>query len=94
MSDVAKKPKTEQTTEAKVEKVHSFGPREREEKWPLNKLMRYAKRHQTEDAWMAYSPSSYKSAKAKGLLDQCTAHMTKKLALVKPKAKRKAAKEA
>jgi hypothetical protein len=70
--DVAKAPK-----ESKNEVVKAQESRQEKSEWTLEKCMKYARRYPTEIVWASASPSSYKSAKAHGWLNQCLAEMTK-----------------
>lgn len=49
----------------------------KKKEWTLDRLMKAARRFDTEDSWKAGAPSSYKAAAAKGMVGQCIGHMRK-----------------
>jgi hypothetical protein len=49
----------------------------KKKEWTLDRLMKTARRFETEDAWKMGAPSSYKAAVAKGMIAQCVGHMRK-----------------
>jgi|GEM_PF-1319229 len=52
--------------------------KDKKAKWTVDRAIKAARRFDTEEAWSAGAPASYKAANAHGWVAACTRHMTAK----------------
>ncbi len=80
-SEPAKKDQTKKKAPAAATEDTSgmMQKKESKQKWTVERAMKTARRFDTEDAWRAGAPASYKAASAHGWVAACTRHMTTKM---------------